>query len=481
VPLGFLAWFGFVPLLEALEIRRREGAGGRSFFALGYAFGLMFFLIGTHWIALLADIAITVPWLKYPAWLAAAAYLALFTGLAAWLAGLLARRSGLSLAVVFPFAALVVEELRASGELGFPWFQPGYTQHAYAPLIQLASLGSVSLVTLWILALNVLLWRALAARFRGPAALGALFALLLPWLWGYRVLQVAPMARGPAVALVQGDIDGEIKWSGRHQREILNTFLELSDRAARDSLAPSILVWPETATGSYLRKQLDQALAVSEFSSRTGASVFSGFADYTLDPDGTPRYHNAAGMFQPKGEISSVYAKRHLVPFGERMPFQRVFPALGRLDLGQAEWDPGVGRVMFPSPAGPFTCLVCFEAIFPDLARGDVKAGARWLVNITNDEWFGNSAALYQHAAMAVFRSVENHVPLARCANTGLTLLTDANGRIVRRLPVFQPAILTGRLAAPGPPTLYGRIGDWPGIVSTLLVLVFALRRWRPR
>jgi apolipoprotein N-acyltransferase len=462
-------------LLEGLE-RERHRASGRRLFALGYAFGFAFFLIGTHWIALLSEVAITVPWLKYPAWIAAAAYLALYSGLATWLAGVLTRRSGLSLAAVFPFAYLAVEELRASGELGFPWFQPGYTQHAYVPVIQLASLGSVSLVTLWLLVVNVLLWQALRGRGRGRAAWGALFALLLPWLWGHRVLQAAPKDRGPAVALVQGNIAGEIKWSGRHQREILATFLSLSEHAARDTSGPTLVIWPETATGSYLKKQVDQAIAVAQLAARTGVPVYSGFADYTLAPDGKPRYHNAAGMFLPDGSTSPVYAKRHLVPFGERMPFQYLIPGLGRLDLGQAEWTPGRERMLLPSAAGPFSSLVCFESIFPDLARGDVRAGARWLVNVTNDEWFGNSAALYQHAAMAVFRAVENHVPLARCANTGLTLIADGNGRVERRLPVFRPAFLSGRLARPGPPTLYGKIGDWPGWLSLLLVAAFAIR-----
>ncbi|MEK7331691.1 MAG: hypothetical protein AAB113_12925, partial [Candidatus Eisenbacteria bacterium] len=187
-----MAWFAFIPLLVALDRRVRDGAPKRSLFGIGYAFGLAFFLTGIHWIALLSEVAITVPWLKYPAWLAAAAYLALFSGLTTLLAGWLARRTRAPLVLTFPLALLTVEELRASGELGFPWFQPGYTQHDYAPLIQMASLGSVSLVTLWLAFLNVLLWRATAGGARPRAALGAALLLLLPWAWGTRVLDAAP-------------------------------------------------------------------------------------------------------------------------------------------------------------------------------------------------------------------------------------------------------------------------------------------------
>jgi apolipoprotein N-acyltransferase len=472
-PLGFLAWFAFLPLLAALEARVRAGAGARSLFALGYAFGLAFYLIGIHWIALLSAVAITVPWLKYPAWILAAAYLALFGGLTTLLAGVLARRA--SLALTFPCAFLVIEELRASGEMGFPWFQPGYTQHEYPRLIQMASLGSVSLVTLWVLALNVLIWRALRGTSRMRSALGALLVFALPWVWGQRVLDAAPKGEGPVVALVQGNIPGEIKWSGQHQGEILKTFLDLSQRAAGTQPRPALIVWPETATGSYLRKQLDQAIAVSTFTSRTGVPVFSGFADYGARRDGRLHQYNAAGLFLPDGSVAPIYAKRHLVPFGERMPFERFVPALGRVQLGQAEWTPGDSAVHFPSAAGPFTCLICFESIFPDLARGDVRSGARWLVNITNDEWFGNSAALYQHAAMASFRAVENHVPLARCANTGLSVMIDAYGRVRFRVPVFQDTVLTAALSAPGPPTLYTRVGDWPGVLALVAVVLLAL------
>jgi apolipoprotein N-acyltransferase len=450
----------------------RSNASLRRLFGVGYAFGLVFFLIGTHWIARLSDVASTIPWIKYPAWLAAGAYLALFGGLVTLLAGWLARRA--PLALVFPLALVVVEELRGSGELGFPWFQAGYTQHAYAPVIQLASLGGVMLVTLWLAAANVLLWRALTGTSRLRAALGALLLLGLPWAWGARVLDAAPRGSSIRVALVQGNIAGEIKWSGHHQPEILRTFLNLSDRAAASR--PAVIIWPETATGSYLRKQMDQAVAVAECAHRTGVPIFTGFADYDYAAADHLRNYNAAGVFAADGTMGPTYAKRHLVPFGERMPFERWIPGLAKVDFGQAEWTPGSGVVLFPSAAGAFGCLICFESIFPDLSRESVRAGARWLVNITNDEWFGNGAAISQHAAMAVFRAVENHVPLARCANTGRTLIIDANGRVTASLPTFRADVLIGELSRPGFVTPYTRLGDWPGLVCGVLAALLALR-----
>ena len=478
--LGFLAWFAFVPLLDVLEARHRAHARGRSMFGAGWRFGFAFYLIGIHWIARLSDVAITVPWLKYPAWVAAAAYLALFPGLAAWLAGWLSRQSGRSLAVTFPVSFVVVEELRASGELGFPWFQPGYSQAAFTPFLQLASLGGVTLVTLWLLVSNVLLWRSLTARDRLRTAFGWLLAMLLPWMWGQRALEAAPHGTGPSVALVQGNVSGEMKWSGQHQKEILERFLNLSIAAVSDSARPRLVIWPETATGSWLRKQPEYALPIAALASSSGATVFSGFPDYDLAPDGRPLNYNAAGAFTPDGAPGARYAKRHLVPFGERMPFQGLLPFLGKLDLGQAEWTPGREAVLFPSEAGPFGCLICFESIFPDLAREDVRRGARWIVNITNDEWFGRSPALTQHAAMAQFRAVENHVPLARCANTGITELVDANGRVRLRLPEFKEGALVGSLGVPGPPTPFTRAGDWPGLLCGAAFVLLTLASLAP-
>lgn len=471
---GVLAWIAFVPLLLALE-RHVESRGPRAWFALGWTGGAAFFLVGLHWIALLNDVALTIGWLKYVGWILGALYLALFWGLATLLAGLLARRSGLPARWTFAPAMLLAEELRGSGDLGFPWFQPGYTQHAL-PTLQLASLGSVTLVTLWLLLLNAACV-ALVRRRTRAAAIPAALLLALPLSWGARVEFTRPRPDGPEVALVQGNIPGEIKWAGKQQQNILDAFVALTDSVAR-TRQPRLILWPETATGSYLRRDPAQSVQMAHAAARAGAPILAGFAHWMYDDQGRPRPYNAAGCWNPDGSMSAWYGKRHLVPFGERVPFQRWLPFLGRWDLGQAEWEPGPRSVLLPGPGGPrdsLAVLICFESIFPDLARQDVRAGARVLVNITNDEWFGNGAALQQHAAMAPFRAVEHRVPLLRCANTGITAVIDAWGHWTARLPVFEPAVLVAPLPSAGRPTLYTAVGDWPGMLAAIAACVLVL------
>lgn len=481
--LGALVLAGFVPVLGALDARARGPRPLRGAFATGWIAGFAFYLVGAYWLVMLNGVAITVPWLKYPGWLAAAAYLALYAGLAGVLAVAAHRRSGAPLGLTFAAAWMVAEQLRGAGELGFPWFQPGYALASFAPAVQVASLGGAGLVTLLVLAANGLAWHAWRGVRAGRTPAGLLaalaFVLLFPLAWGAAALRAAPQTApdAPQVVLVQPNIPGEMKWSGRHTTEILVRFARLTTAAVGDTPAVAVF-WPETATGSYLRRAVDQTLRVSGLAARLHTPIFTGFPDARIAPGGEVRYENAAGFFPPDGSLPEPYAKRHLVPFGERMPFQSWIPGLRDVQLGQAEWSPGDRWTLFPSAAGPFACLICFESIFPDQARGFVRRGARWLVNVTNDEWFGPGAALEQHAAMGRLRTIEHHVPLVRVANTGITMVIDANGRTVARLPEWREGTLRVPLPATGPPTPYTSLGDWPfPLAAIVLAACLAVRR----
>jgi apolipoprotein N-acyltransferase len=466
---------------RADDAARTVGQG----FRFGYATGFVFFLAGLHWIAFLSKVAVTVSWIMYPAWVAAALYLALYPALAGAAAAFARRRLGLSPALGWPLFWLAAEWLRAQGELGFPWLHLGYSAWKTLPVLQLASLGGVSAVGLWIGALNAAALGGVLAWRRG----GGTPRAALPWAAALAVAAAAPFVAfgprippverdGPPVALVQGNIPGAVKWSGRAEEAVLGKFLLLSAQAAGQGAR--FLVWPETSTGSYLRQNLNARMRLQGWVDSSQVAVLAGYPDYRFHDAEHYDSWNAAGVFWPNTGLGPQYAKIHLVPFGERMPFQRVFPALGKLEMGQAEWTAGTDPDPLPTPLGPAGVLVCFESIFTDPARQEVLRGATWLVNITNDEWFGQSAALTQHAAMAVFRAVEHRVPVARCANTGLTFFVDPYGRVLDPLPIFEDAVRVAPLprggAARTPFTRWGDVcGPAVAVVAVAVLLAAAL------
>jgi len=484
INLAPLAWVALVPPGLWLAVREHgKGRTVREAWGFGYAFGLVFFAIALQWIAYLSKVAVTVSWIMYPAWLAAASYCALYPAIAAALAAFARRRAGVPIALGWPLFWLATEWFRAQGELGFPWLHLGYSQWNVLPVLQLATLSGESGVSLFVAALNGLVLAALAARApRTRLAFAAAAATLcaLPFaLLGPRI----PPTRteGPAIGLIQGNVPGSVKWSGKHEDEVLAKFMILSRQAIADGAR--FVLWPETSTGSYLRQNLDQRMRLQEFVDSTEVAILTGYPDYRFTGPKSVLSWNAAGVFWPHTGLGPQYAKMHLVPFGERMPFQWLVPGLGKLDLGQAEWTPGDDPSPLPTPLGPAGVLVCFESIFTDPARAEVLRGATWLVVVTNDEWFGKSGALAQHAAMSVFRAVEHRVPLARCANTGLTFLVDPWGRVSTAPAIFTDAVVVMPLAAPaGERTPFTRFGDVAGpLVAGLAALAFALALWRRR
>jgi apolipoprotein N-acyltransferase len=189
-----------------------------------------------------------------------------------------------------------------------------------------------------------------------------------------------------------------------------------------------------------------------------GSHILVGCPDYEYD-EGTPRYYNTAILISPAGAVEGEYRKIHLVPFGEMIPFEDRFDFLKRIDLGEGDFSPGTDLTVFTVDGDPFAVAICFESIYPGLVGDFVRAGARFIVNITNDEWFGPSLGPSQHAQMAVMRAVEYRVGLARCANTGISMLVDPYGRVRRRTALFVRDVLSGPVEMGDGGTVYGRIG----------------------
>jgi apolipoprotein N-acyltransferase len=274
---------------------------------------------------------------------------------------------------------------------------------------------------------------------------------------------------------VQGNIDQALKWDPAMQAATIERYRRLSLEATKDG--PALIVWPETAVPFFLRYEPELRGRVLDIAAETGSYLLVGSPD--AEPaaavDGGTRYRNSAFLISPQRELLSRYDKIHMVPFGEYVPLKSILFFVNKLAYGIGNFEGGQDYTVLDIPGGRFSATICYEVIFPDQVRRYVKDGAEFLVNITNDAWFGRSAAPIQHLAMAVLRAVENRRYLVRAANTGISAIVDPSGRIVRASDIFVPAVMTDRIRAERTHTFYTRYGDlfaWICIIFAVAVFI---------
>jgi apolipoprotein N-acyltransferase len=500
------AWLALIPLILVARLSRPKNA-----FWWGWLCGFLFWLVSAAWVLELRQTWGFLP-VVILAWVALAAYCALYTGLFAFLlAGIWpGGKRRLALVLIAPVIWVGCEYLRAVLLTGFPWNVLGASQYRNIAAIQLASWGGTYAVSGVIVLLNAAL--ALTAlrivgeirrresrrRIHYELMLG-LVAIALCWSWGVRtVRRGVPGGEAEAIvriAAVQPNIPQVQKWSEAHRQDAYLALKEQTELAVMSR--PSLMIWPETAIPDLLRiDPIAQSVVTSLVTN--GPQLLVGSMDYEqLGED--VLYYNASFLVDSSSSIVGTYRKRHLVPFGEYVPFENQFALIKRLAPLGFSCVPG-------SPVGPlelrvvqegvettanFGVLICFEDVFPYLARKDVGAGARFLVNQTNDAWFDPSAASRQHMANAVFRAVENRVPLVRCANTGVTCFVDRFGRIVELLAgddggTALKGFSVSELRIPPadmPLTPYTRFGDWLwarpcAMLVIILLLIPFIQRW---
>lgn len=477
------------------------GTDGRRAFRLGYAAGLAHYLAALHWL-------LHIPVHKlapFTGWIALAAFLALFPACWVWLCwrcfpvpldrpapgqapGPALRRFAATswpqrLAWTLACAALWVawEMIQARIFTGFPWNLLGSSQYRQLPLIQITSVTGiygVSFLAAWV---SVCLLSS-AALLAGGSRDARLWKsdLALPLLvgvsllaWGVRAA-LRPLDTGTPVklALIQPSIPQRWIWDEQESSRRFAQLLELSARALADK--PDVVVWPEAAVPRMARWDADLSQAITNFARRHGVWMVIGSDD--AEPARRPapgreyEVSNAAFLVSPEGRFLARYRKQRLVIFGEYIPFARWLPFLERW-TGMGSFTPGDGPVPFDLPG--LRCrvapLICFEDIFPHGVRQHVEEDTDFLLNLTNNGWFGESAAQWQHAAAAVFRAVENGLPLVRCANNGLTCWVDAQGRLHQVYfpgttdvygAGFKTVEVPRRAAGPRPATPYRRHGD---------------------
>ncbi|MBV8130916.1 MAG: apolipoprotein N-acyltransferase [Alphaproteobacteria bacterium] len=459
-----------------------EGSSGLSAsFGLGYAFGFGFFVAGLYWIsgALLVDIA-AFWWLVPIATMGLPAVFALYAGialLAANLASKYLRSSGRARVFAFAIAWTVAEWIRGHACTGFPWNLIGSTWSggfpgAIAVLQCVAWIGiyGLSFVTVLAASLPALLGASslvpISERRRWMPAIGAALLVLLPGVSGAVRLELSPAAAGDIwLRIVQPAIPQTMKWKPGAAEGNLRKLLNLSVAASPRPIAA--IIWPEAATPFFLerdavvRREIAAIVPVQGF-------LITGALRASPPPGPMEQIWNSIEALNADGDVVAHYDKAHLVPFGEYLPIHEALP-FRKITAGATDLSAGSGPRTIALPRlPPFAAAICYEAIFPGAIVNEQER-PDWILNLTNDAWYGRSAGPFQHLASARTRTVEEGLPMVRVANNGISAVIDSAGRVRARINLDTIGYADVALPAPGQPTLYSRAGDWTLVALLLL------------
>jgi len=275
------------------------------------------------------------------------------------------------------------------------------------------------------------------------------------------------------VKLIQPNIEQAVKWDPAYQEETMKVLKSLSLAGADDN--PELIIWPEAAIPFYFQVQDSHARRVVNILKQAdGRYLLFGSPAFSVEGSEI-KYYNSAFLISSEGKILGRYDKIHLVPFGEYVPLQKFLFFVHKMVEDIGEFSPGEQPGVLTFQGKSLGVLICYEIIFPELARKCIQRGSSCLVTITNDAWFGRTSASYQHNSMATLRAVENRVFVLRAANSGITSVIDPTGKIISATELFTPAVVTGKIKLIKTSTFYSRYGDVFALMCIVLSVLFVV------
>ncbi len=477
-------WVALAPLLAAVWDCGRAGHIRRAFL-LGWIAGVVHFAIALYWLVRVMIVygGLSAPVATFVAALLMA-YLALFPAIAAWVVAVATRAYGVRGLMLAPAAWVTGELGRTYIGGGFPWVLLGYSQVTVLPIAQAASLAGVYGLSMLLAATSGALAYALVStrrRFVPLASVLALVAVLAVWgAWRVRDGRLTREGTPVRVAVVQGNIEQDLKWIESMRGPIVSRYLEMS-RAALAENARFVL-WPESSLPFYFELEPSGVAPIRRLAREARVTFLIGsdqleqvrFIPGQPPPAEPARYYNAAFLVTPDGLTGAVYRKMHLVPFGEYVPVKKLLFFVAPLVEAVSDFSPGDKPATLPVAGHVASTAICYEVVYPRLIADFVDRGSELLTTITNDAWFGRSAAAYQHWDQAAMRAIEQGRYLARAANTGFSGFVDPYGRVLSRSGLFETAVRIGDLRFLTERTIYGRIGDsvaYAGLLISIVVL----------
>jgi len=509
--LSFLAWVGLVPLFFSIH-----GKDFRQTFLASYLYGLTFFLFSMYWL-----IHVTIL-----GWIILSLYQALYFAIF----GIILNRLFFSVNhtpatnptkvngptshvphstpyvtyLIVPCLWSILEYLRSHIMGGLGWNLLGYSQYKNIPIIQIADITGAYGVSFLIVLVNLTVFLGIKMAIKRQKAHKPLFQTFIVVLivvtvlcYGHKRIKDLSSSTGDVgrklkVSVVQGNIPQLQKWDRYYTEVILHRYERLTYEAAKDD--PDLIIWPETAIPGYPNINEVLSMRIQTLTRNTHTYLLAGAPTAREYDRDLPGYYNTALLFSKEGRLLQQYKKLHLVAFGEFIPFESHIPWLRKFLPLTGAFISGNEYTLFklstlnPQLSTNFGVLICFEDIFSDMVRRFVKDGADFMVNMTNDAWFGRSSAAYQHAANSVFRAIENRRPFVRSANTGLSCFIDRLGVIYAKVSYIGRDLnidgnKTDMIALGADPvlTFYTRFGDIFILGCSLILGVFLIDYLRRR
>jgi apolipoprotein N-acyltransferase len=478
-----------VALTRASEIPfGRPRPGSFRIFLLGLITGNVYFWGTLYW---LTDTMVTFGGLPRILAIVAAglliAYLALFPACFGLLFAFARRRLGLAALLLAPAIWVATELGRTYFLTGFPWVLLGYSETSHLAIAQIASLFGIYGVSAFVAAPSAVAtyagfaWLAPASRSRTMRlpliSISVLIVVMIAAIvWGQaRVEESALLQQGDPirVGVVQGNVPQTQKWDTGLADQIFSRYLAMTRQAAAQGA--HLIVWPEASLPYFYEREPHVANAIGLVARETNSYLLIGGDQVERFGSEPPRYYNSSFLIDPNGQVVGTYKKVHLVPFGEYVPFEKQLYFV--TPIVKSDFAAGAGVNVMPMGTHPLSTMICYEAVFPDLALDAVRAGSQLLTTITNDAWYELSSAPYQHFEMARVRAIEQGRYLVRAANTGISGVVDPYGRVLQHSNLFEPAVFAQDIRLLSERTLYARIGNVFAYACVLLTVLPALAR----
>lgn len=455
--LGFLAWFSLVPFLYSVYSFTTK----RRVVIAGFLFGFTYSLTQIFWLAFNIGTSPTVA--KITA-IAATLYLSIFYIIFALITYRIKIKSPWIGVWMMPVIWVAIEYVKSLGLLGFPWIVLGNSQVDYLYPIQIAEFTAVYGVSFWVMLINVGIIHWLEYRYKSTILILAV-TISTPFFIGYNLLKNQNLESSKLnVTVIQPNIHLMDK-HGRSPIDNLNLIIKTSNKFISDST--ELLIWPETAVNTFVPVDSKTEKIIKNFLNNKSYDLLTGFPESEKSKSGTS-YFNSIGQFTNDGLIKS-YQKIHPVPMAEHIPLSSIFPSLKKLNLGQANWEIGNDFAIFETNEKKYSGVICYESTYPSLVRKFVNDGAEFIAVLVNDGWYETAPEPQQHASQSIFRAIENIRTIVRSANTGISLIVEPSGKIIKETVLNEKTGFNETINLHVENTFYTKYGD---VFSWLMVII---------